>query len=125
MRIENLLRHNAVRRADRLAVIADHGELTWSALDRETNRLAHALIARGHLPQERVALVLANDVQVVVAYHGLWKANLVTVGINPRLTVPEMRRILTHSGASAVICDSVAAVRAAAEKFRDAVAYLA
>jgi acyl-CoA synthetase (AMP-forming)/AMP-acid ligase II len=113
MRIENLLRQNAVRRADQLAVIAESAELTWAELDRETNRLAHALIDRGHLPQERVALVLANDVHVVIAYHGLWKANLVTVGINPRLTVPEMRRILVHSGASAVICDSAVAVEAA------------
>lgn len=113
MRIENLLRQNAVRRGDELAVIADSASLTWAELDRETDRLAHALIDRGHVPQERVALVLTNDVQVVVAYHGLWKANLVTVGINPKLTVPEMRRILVHSGASAVICDSAVAVEAA------------
>ena len=113
MRIENLLRQNAVRRADRPAVIADEAELTWAELDRATNRLAHALIDLGHVPQERVALVLANGAEVVIAYHGLWKANLVTVGINPRLTVPEMRRILVHSGASAVICDSPAAVEAA------------
>ncbi|MFI7673114.1 class I adenylate-forming enzyme family protein [Actinophytocola sp. NPDC049390] len=113
MRIENLLRQNAVRRGDQFAVIADSATLTWAELDRETNRLAHALIDRGHVPQERVALVLANDVQVVIAYHGLWKANLVTVGINAKLTVPEMRRILVHSGASAVICDSPVAVEAA------------
>jgi len=115
MRIENLLRQNAVRRGDGLAVIADSATLTWAELDRETSRLANALIDRGHVPQERVALVLANDVQVVVAYHGLWKANLVTVGINPKLTVPEMRRILVHSGASAVICDSPVAVEAASD----------
>lgn len=113
MRIENLLRQNAVRRADDLAVIADSASLTWAELDRETNRLAHALIDRGHVAQERVALVLANDVHVVIAYHGLWKANLVTVGINPKLTVPEMQRILAHSGASAIICDSAVAVEAA------------
>src|SRR5262245_32413306 len=114
MRIENLLRLNAVRRGDRTAVIADHGELTWAELDRESNRLAHALIGRGHRQQERVALVMANDHRVVVAYHGLWKANLVTVGINPRLTATEIRRILVHSGASAVVCDTPAAVEAAA-----------
>lgn len=114
MRIENLLRQNAVRRPDRPAVITDEAELTWSELDTATDRLAHALIDRGCREQERIALVLANDHRVVVAYHGLWKANLVTVGVNPRLTTTEMRRILVHSGASVVICDSATAVEAAA-----------
>lgn len=114
MRIENLLRQNAVRRGDRLAVLADGGQLTWAELDRATDRLANALIAREHREQERIALVLANDHRVVIAYHGLWKANLVTVGVNPRLTATEMRRILVHSGASALICDSAVAVEAAA-----------
>ncbi|MEU6700569.1 AMP-binding protein [Pseudonocardia sp. NPDC046786] len=114
MRIENLLRQNAVRRPDHPAVITDGTELTWSELDTATDRLAHALIDRGYREQERIALVLANDHRVVVAYHGLWKANLVTVGVNPKLTATEMRRILVHSGASAVICDSATAVEAAA-----------
>lgn len=114
MRIETLLRQNAVRRGDGLAVLADGGRLTWRELDVATDRLANALIARSHREQERIALVLANDHRVVVAYHGLWKANLVTVGINPRLTAPEMRRILVHSGASVLICDSAVAVEAAA-----------
>lgn len=114
MRIETLLRQNAVRRGDSLAVIGDAGRLTWRELDRATDRLANALVAHGHREQERIALVLANDHRVVVAYHGLWKANLVTVGINPRLTAPEIRRILVHSGASALICDTPVAVEAAA-----------
>ena len=43
MRIETLLRQNAVRRGDSLAVIGDAGRLTWRELDRATDRLANAL----------------------------------------------------------------------------------
>ena len=114
MRIETLLRQNAVRRGDRPAVICAEREMTWAELDTESNRLANALVALGHRPQERVALALSNGHQIVTAFHGLWKANLVVVGINTRLTAPEIARILRHSGASAVICDTEAAVEGAA-----------
>ncbi|MEO3854342.1 AMP-binding protein [Acrocarpospora sp. B8E8] len=114
MRIENLLRQNAVRRGDRLAVISDERQLTWAELDHESDRLANALAALGYRAQERIALVLANSHPMVTAFYGLWKINLVAVGINPRMTAPEITRILAHSGASAVICDTPAAVEAAA-----------
>ncbi|GIH22539.1 ligase [Acrocarpospora phusangensis] len=114
MRIETLLRQNAVRRGDRLAVICDERRLTWAELDHESDRLANALTALGYRPQERVALVLGNSHPIVTACYGLWKINLVVVGINPKMTAPEITRILAHSGASAVICDTPAAVEAAA-----------
>ncbi|MET7999494.1 class I adenylate-forming enzyme family protein [Nonomuraea glycinis] len=113
MRIENLLRQNAVRRGPLPAVICDQAQLSWAELDIETNRLANALIGLGYRAQERVALVMSNCHHIVTAFHGAWKANLVTVGINTRLTAPEIARILTHSGASIIICDTPAAVEAA------------
>ncbi|TDE56171.1 hypothetical protein E1295_11435 [Nonomuraea mesophila] len=115
MRIENLLRQNAVRRGPLPAVICDQAQLSWAELDIETNRLANALIGLGYRAQERIALVMSNCHHIVTAFHGAWKANLVTVGINTRLTAPEIARILTHSGASAIICDTPAAVEAATQ----------
>ncbi|HEY8480486.1 MAG TPA: class I adenylate-forming enzyme family protein [Spirillospora sp.] len=115
MRIESLLRRNAVQFADRPALIEDHRRLTWSELDAEVNRLANALRARGYREQERVAVVLTNGCDIPITYFALWKCNLVSVAINPKLTVHEIRRILQHSGASAVICESGPAVEAAAD----------
>lgn len=113
MRIENLLRQNAVRRGPLPAVICDQTQLSWAELDAESNRLANALIGLGYRAQERIALVLSNCHHIVTAFYGAWKANLVTVGVNTRLTAPEIARILTHSGASVIICDTAAAVEAA------------
>ncbi|PRX60279.1 acyl-CoA synthetase (AMP-forming)/AMP-acid ligase II [Nonomuraea fuscirosea] len=113
MRIERLLRQNAVRRGPMTAVICEQTQLSWAELDVESNRLANALIALGYRAQERIALVLSNCHHIVTAFHGAWKANLVTVGINTRLTAPEIARILTHSGASLIVCDTPAAVEAA------------
>lgn len=115
MRIEDLLRRNARGMPDALAVVDESTAYTWGELDTAANRLANALRARGFREQERVAVVLTNRVDIPVVFFALWKCNLVTVAINPRLTVPEVRRILQHSGASAVICESPAAVEAARE----------
>jgi acyl-CoA synthetase (AMP-forming)/AMP-acid ligase II len=114
MRIETLLRQNAARRGDRPAVICAEAAPTWAELDAESNCLANALIGLGHRPQERVALAMSNCHHIVTAFYGLWKANLVVVGVNTRLTAPEIAKILRHSGASALICDTPAAIEAAA-----------
>ncbi|WP_062351856.1 class I adenylate-forming enzyme family protein [Herbidospora yilanensis] len=113
MRIETLLRQNAVRRGERLAVITDERTLTWAELDHESDRLANALTALGLRAQERVALVLGNGHPIVTAFYGLWKVNLVAVGVNPKMTAPEITRILAHSGAAAVITDTPAGAEAA------------
>jgi acyl-CoA synthetase (AMP-forming)/AMP-acid ligase II len=113
VRIEDLLRRNAVQCGDGLAVIDEERELTWSQLDQESNRLAQAFLARGYREQERVAVILTNSVAIPIVFFALWKCNMVSVAVNPRLTGPEIRRILEHSGASAAICESEVAAGAA------------
>jgi non-ribosomal peptide synthetase component E (peptide arylation enzyme) len=54
VRIDDLLRRNALQWAERTAVIDSERELTWAELDRETDRLANVLLSRGYREQERV-----------------------------------------------------------------------
>lgn len=115
MRIEDLLRRNARRSATSTAIVCNEGSLTWAELDAASDRLASALLARGYRQHERIAVVLPNCHRIPIAYYAIWKCNMVSVAINPRLTAAEVRRILEHSGASAVICDGPAAVEAAAQ----------
>ncbi|GAA4165059.1 long-chain fatty acid--CoA ligase [Phytohabitans flavus] len=114
MRIEDLLRRNAIGRPDETALICEERTMTWRELDEAANRLGNALRQLGYRPQERVAVVLSNCHHIPVAYFGLWKCNLVNVAISTKLTGPEIRRILVHSGASAVICEDPVAAEAAA-----------
>jgi acyl-CoA synthetase (AMP-forming)/AMP-acid ligase II len=113
VRIDDLLRRNALQRADDVAIIDAERELTWSELDRETDKMANALLSRGYREQERVAVVLSNSASTPVVFFALWKCNLVSVAINPRLTGSEIERILEHSGVTAVICESEVAAAAA------------
>lgn len=114
MRIETLLRQNALRRPDAPALICEREMLSWAALDRAASCLANALRDRGHGEQERVAIVLPNCHTIPITYFGAWKINLVTVAVNPRMTAPEIERIIAHSGARSVIASVPAAVEAAA-----------
>ena len=54
-----------------------------------TDRLGHALLARGLTPGDRVAVLMPNGIDGVVAYYALAKAGLVRVPLNTRETPHE------------------------------------
>ena len=90
--------------AAREAVISAERSLTFAEVDAESNRLASYLARRHSLEKgERVAILLANCPEFVVADFALIKAGLIRVPINPRYTGPEIEYILRHSGAAALI----------------------
>ncbi|MFQ6313558.1 condensation domain-containing protein, partial [Lysobacter capsici] len=57
-----------------IALADAHGELTYAELNRRANRVAHALIARGVGPEDRVALAIPRSFDTVVAVLGILKA---------------------------------------------------
>ncbi|MYS37281.1 non-ribosomal peptide synthase protein (TIGR01720 family)/amino acid adenylation domain-containing protein [Streptomyces sp. KhCrAH-43] len=61
------------------ALVCRDRSLTYEELDRQANRLAHALIARGVRPQDPVAVLIGRDVEMTVALFGVAKAGAVYV----------------------------------------------
>ncbi|PZT73559.1 MULTISPECIES: non-ribosomal peptide synthetase [unclassified Streptomyces] len=61
------------------ALVCRDRSLTYDELDRQANRLAHALIARGVRPQDPVAVLIGRDVEMTVALFGVAKAGAVYV----------------------------------------------
>lgn len=74
-------------------------DMTYRELDESAGRLAAALSAAGLERGDRVAVQLPNVPEFLVACYGILKAGLVMVPMNPRLTEPETRYTLRHSGA--------------------------
>ncbi|WP_030682946.1 non-ribosomal peptide synthetase [Streptomyces sp. NRRL B-1347] len=68
---------------DAEALVCRDRSLSYAELDREANRLAHALIARGVRPQDPVAVLLGRDVEMTVALFGVAKAGAVYVPLDP------------------------------------------
>ncbi|MFC8047225.1 class I adenylate-forming enzyme family protein [Nocardia sp. NPDC057353] len=84
-----------------------HGDRTvsFAEFDRLTDRLGHALLARGLAPGDHVAVLVPNGIDGVVAYYALAKAGLVRVPLNARETDVELAYKMTDSAARALITD--------------------
>ena len=63
------------------------------------------LAGRGIGPGDRVALMCYNTTGFVVAMLGTWRLGATVVPVNHKLAPPEVRYILDHSGASAIVID--------------------
>ena len=89
------------------AVVTDAGEaLSYSELDDRCRRFAAFLRSRSVAPGERVAILLQNVPEFVVAYFGAIAAGCVAVPVNYRLSPPEVAYILSDCAASVVVTTS-------------------
>ena len=101
------LMFHAVRQPDREAIV-EYGErgvrrLTWSELDATINRLAHALVARGIHGGGRVALMLPNGMEYLIAQQALARLGATAVQIGYRSKPAEIAYILTNAEPTATI----------------------
>jgi len=106
--VSEYLRDVADRRPDAVALVehrAHRRELTWRQLDDAADALAGALSAHGLVAGQRVAIVMANRVNLPVAYFGVLRGGMVAVPVNPRSSVDETARMLGDSLARVVLCD--------------------
>ena len=91
----------------REAIVAEQRSLSFAAVDAQSNRLASALARTYGLAKgERVAILLPNCPEFVIADFALVKAGLIRVPVNPRYVAPEIEFILRHSGASLLVTSS-------------------
>ncbi|MCU1589973.1 MAG: AMP-dependent synthetase and ligase [Frankiales bacterium] len=91
---------------------AEHG--LASLVDRAA-RVAGALSALGVAPGDRVAVVMTNSPDVLVACFAIWRAGAVVMPVIPAVTAGELTHVLNDSGARVAFASAttVALVRAA------------
>ena len=102
---------------DRIAIRFFGRSVSYRELDALASRFAYALLELGIQKGERVALLMPNCPQMVLAYYGGFRAGLIMVPTSPLYVESELEHQLADSGASAVVCLSalfgrVQAVRA-------------
>ena len=93
------------KHADRVAVRFEDESLTYAELDARANAFAHALADRGVGPNDRVALMLTNRIEYLIADLGVIKAGATKVPLNDRLTATEFEYMLNDSRAETIVCD--------------------
>jgi long-chain acyl-CoA synthetase len=100
--------------SDRELLVTRSGRWSYREFDRLANRAARALASFGVRTGDRVAASLANELDVVVAFHGAMRLGAVWVGVNRALAPPEKEYLLADSGSSVLLCDT-----SVAEQLRD------
>ena len=107
MSLAELLRAAAERAGDKTALahgpVSVEGTLTWTDLDREADRVAAGLVARGVEPGDRVAIAMPNVPHFVHSYFGILRAGAVAVPLNVMLTEQELTTVLTDAEPKVVL----------------------
>ncbi|HWI51489.1 MAG TPA: long-chain fatty acid--CoA ligase [Symbiobacteriaceae bacterium] len=98
-----LLERAAEGHGDTVATIFMGGRMTYRELRDQARRLATGLQLLGIQKGDRVALMLPNCPQAVIAYYGALMAGAVVTQINPMYTRRELQHQLADSGASVMI----------------------
>ncbi len=102
--LQAFLDHAVRSHGDRTALVFYGARIRYRDLDRMVNRLAAALRERfGIRPGDRVAIMLPNVPQCVIAYYAVLKAGAVVVQTNPLYVERELEFQLADSGARVLI----------------------
>lgn len=110
--VAEFVRNSARNYPTQVAIIDADRTLTWAELDAEVDAFACGLLQRGLHAGERVAGLLGNSVDFVIAYFGILRAGLVAVPLNPAYTAPEIALLIADSGARLLFVDEGAAATA-------------
>ncbi|MEP7368232.1 MAG: long-chain-fatty-acid--CoA ligase [Dermatophilaceae bacterium] len=109
--LPEMLVSSAERYGKRVALDFFGAETTYTGLLEEVNQAAEALRVLGVRAGDRVAVVLPNCPQHVVAFYASLRLGAVVVEHNPLYTASELEHQLGDCGAKFVVCwDKVAAV---------------
>jgi long-chain acyl-CoA synthetase len=85
------------------ALLFKGNTMSYGQLDRESTAFAAALWGLGIRKGDRVAVLLPNCPQFLVAEFGIWKTGAVVVAVNPTYTEREFEQVLASTGAETVI----------------------
>jgi long-chain acyl-CoA synthetase len=99
-----LLLQTAATNPDSSALFFMGKEITYARLLDDCYRFANALVSLGIKKGDRVAIMLANTPQSVIAYYGALFAGAIVVQTNPLYTERELLHQMTDSGAKAIVC---------------------
>ncbi|KAB7622850.1 class I adenylate-forming enzyme family protein [Alkalilimnicola sp. S0819] len=102
--LERLGQH-ARQRGQATALVYGDARLRYAELWDQVRRLAAWYRCRGLRPGERVAVLMHNRPEYVVAYYAAWAAGLVAVGLNAACRAGELLHCLQHSGARLLVAE--------------------
>ncbi|MCP4130097.1 MAG: long-chain fatty acid--CoA ligase [bacterium] len=101
---------------DSISMIFADTKITYSGFDLMCNSMSNALLALGLKTGDKVALLLPNLPQMLIAIYAIWRVGGIVVMNNPLYTDSELEHQLKDSGASILITLDLLAPRMIALK---------
>ncbi len=92
---------------DKTAVIFYGQKISYRELRDQMDRFATALCDLGVKKGDKVALLLLNSPQFIIAYFGALKAGAVVTAISPVYVSPEIKHQILDSGATTIVCQDI------------------
>jgi benzoate-CoA ligase len=99
---QHLIRLNAGR-ADKTALIDDHGQLSYGELAEKVRRMANGLQSLGLRREERVLLLMHDNNDWIIGFLGALYAGIVPVCLNTLLTAEDYAFMLQNSRAQTAL----------------------
>lgn len=84
------------------------GKLTYRELDEAIDNFAGALASLGVKKGDRVAVMLPNSPQFIIAFFGAMRLGAIIVNVNPTYTASELKHQLVDSGAETIVIYNMA-----------------
>ncbi|MFO1434252.1 MAG: AMP-binding protein [Candidatus Competibacteraceae bacterium] len=109
MNIGALLPRHARYRPDHLALVVGEQRLTYRDFNARVNQLANALLAGGIRKGEKMATVLPNCLELMIAYWAAAKTGIVIVPCSTMLQDSGLATLLRDSDSVVVLADPTAA----------------
>lgn len=97
MRLEIVLRAQAVRHPQKMALICENEHVSYRDLDRRIASVASGLKERGLKAGDRIVLFLNNGVEVVELFYAAFSLGAIVVPVTTRLTSHELQYICSDS----------------------------
>lgn len=110
------LERNAIKYPSHTALIYMGKNISYKELKELSDRFAHALATLGVKKGDRVALLMPNMPQIVIAYFGIWRAGATAVPVNPLYSDREIEHQLDMSESTVIIALDLLAARIQALK---------
>jgi len=102
-RVHELITARAARTPSALAVLDEHTQLSYAALESEAEKLAYQLVAYGACPETRIAVALDRSVRLVVALLAVQKSGAAYVPLDPTLPPARVAQILADARVGLVL----------------------
>ncbi|MES2379323.1 MAG: amino acid adenylation domain-containing protein [Bacteroidota bacterium] len=101
-----LFEEQVIATPDHIALRKGAKTITYAKLNKEANKLAHLLIAKGVAPQDNIGLLACRDFDMIIGMLGVIKAGGAYVPIDPDYPIDRQEYIFNQSSIKLVIADN-------------------